>query len=249
MPIHNWSKVEAGLFHHFHQAWSASLCDALNAGRLPPGYGALIEQAAAGMFPDVLTVSQDLDDEEVANGQVDGSLAVAVAPPKVRFSQRAKDLAAYAAKANRIVIHHGLGQVVAAIEIVSPGNKSGNHAFRAFLDKSLDFLRHGVHLMIVDLLQPTRRDPHGVHAALWSEFEDGAFDLPADKPLTLASYMAGLEPTYFLEPVAVGDALPDMPLFLSPERYVPVPLESTYQEAWNRAPAIFRKDVLKVTQA
>ena len=33
MPIHDWSKGPAGLFHHFHQRWAISICDALNAGR------------------------------------------------------------------------------------------------------------------------------------------------------------------------------------------------------------------------
>ena len=47
MPIHARSRVPAGLFHHFHQHWSVEICDVLNAGRLPKGYYALIEQSAA----------------------------------------------------------------------------------------------------------------------------------------------------------------------------------------------------------
>jgi hypothetical protein len=41
MPIHDWTRVRAGTFHHFHQCWIAALGDALNTGRLPPGYFAL----------------------------------------------------------------------------------------------------------------------------------------------------------------------------------------------------------------
>jgi hypothetical protein len=37
--------------------------------------------------------------------------------------------------------------------------------------------------------------------------------------------------------VAIGNALPDMPLFLKPEFYVPAPLESTYEASWNAVPA------------
>ncbi|NUQ64595.1 MAG: hypothetical protein HUU20_19180 [Pirellulales bacterium] len=40
----------------------------------------------------------------------------------------------------------------------------------------------------------------------------------------------------FIEPVAVGGRLPDMPLFLDPERYVPVPLEDTYTAAFAAVP-------------
>lgn len=42
------------------------------------------------------------------------------------------------------------------------------------------------------------------------------------------SYAAGAEKVAYVEPVGVGDALPDMPLFLTPDRYVPCPLEAAY---------------------
>jgi hypothetical protein len=38
----------------------------------------------------------------------------------------------------------------------------------------------------------------------------------------------------------VGDVLPDMPLFLQPDWYVNVPLESTYQAAYRGVPAYWR---------
>jgi len=37
----------------------------------------------------------------------------------------------------------------------------------------------------------------------------------------------------YVEPVAVGQPLPDMPLFLKPEFYVPAPLEETYRTTWD----------------
>ena len=37
MPIHDWTRVQAGTFHFFHQRWIAALCDALNLGGLPDG--------------------------------------------------------------------------------------------------------------------------------------------------------------------------------------------------------------------
>jgi hypothetical protein len=43
-----------------------------------------------------------------------------------------------------------------------------------------------------------------------------------------------------VEYVAVGDALPDLPLFLKPEIYVPVPLEATYQATWELFPAALK---------
>jgi hypothetical protein len=41
----------------------------------------------------------------------------------------------------------------------------------------------------------------------------------------------------YVEPVAVGDPLPEMPVFLTADRYVPCPLEGTYQTAWDQFPA------------
>jgi len=35
----------------------------------------------------------------------------------------------------------------------------------------------------------------------------------------------------------MGDLLPEMPLFLRPEFYVPAPLDETYQTAWGMFPA------------
>ncbi len=57
-----------------------------------------------------------------------------------------------------------------------------------------------------------------------------------DKRLTLAAYEAVQPLTAYVEPVAVGDPLPDMPLFLKPEIYVPAPLETTYRATWQGFP-------------
>src|SRR5207245_1625715 len=107
-------------------------------------------------------------------------------------------------------IRHRHGAVVAVVEIVSPGNKGNRAALRAFAEKSADFIRQGIHLLVIDLFPPSKRDPQGVHKVIWDEFEEEDFELPADKPLTLASYSAGPVKTAYLEFVAVGDVLPDM---------------------------------------
>ncbi len=127
--------------------------------------------------------------------------------------------------------------MVAVLEIVSPGNKESRHAIRTFARKALAFLNAKIHLLIVDLFPPGRRDPQGIHKVIWDQLRDEPFTLPPDKPLTLAAYAAGGEITAYVEPVAVGDPLPDMPVFLTVDRYVPCPLESTYQTAWEQFPA------------
>jgi hypothetical protein len=56
MPIHDWTRVDAGLFHHFHQDLTIDIARSLNAGRLPPGFVALADQQTGGAIPDVLTL-------------------------------------------------------------------------------------------------------------------------------------------------------------------------------------------------
>ena len=56
MPIHDWSKVIAGIFHDFHVGWIIELRIALNAGILPTGYYALAEQVTQPFGPGVLTL-------------------------------------------------------------------------------------------------------------------------------------------------------------------------------------------------
>src|SRR5262249_41780790 len=133
MPIHDWTRVDAGLFHAFHQDWIGVLARALNAGVLPPGYFALREQSTRGPVPDVLTLELPLardDPNEAGSG-----LAVAVSPPRARMVHRAEETI-YVRKADRIAIRHRHGQVVAMVEIVSPGNKASQNELRAFVEKS-----------------------------------------------------------------------------------------------------------------
>ena len=65
--------------------------------------------------------------------------------------------------------------------------------------------------------------------------------MPPDKPLTLAAYQAEPFKIAFVEPIAVDDALPDMPLFLEDDMNVSVPLEETYQTTWNVLPIEVRQ--------
>jgi hypothetical protein len=242
MPIHDWSRVEAGIFHHFHHGWIEEIARALNRGLLPPDHYALAEQIAGGLGPDVLTLQGPTNGARVP-ASPGGTVALAVAPPHVWF--RAKtEIDIYATQAKVIAIRHtSHHRVVAMVEIVSPGNKNSRHGLRTFVEKAVEVLRAGVHLLIVDLFPPGPRDPQGIHKAIWDELTDNAFALPADRPLTLAAYIGGLIPEAFVEPTALGASLPAMPLFLTPDEYIWVPLEDTYQAAWEAVPAFWR-DVL-----
>lgn len=230
MPIHDWTRVRPNRFHDFRQSWMLGIRNALNAGLLPDGYLALAEQITSGPEPDVVTLSLSNTPRNA-----EGGLALAEAPVKVRFQAEA-DAVRYARKADQLRVYHPDGTVVAVIEIVSPGNKDSKHAVKSFVRKAVQYLHAGIHLLIIDLFPPTKRDPLGLHKLIWDHIRDEEFALPADKPLLLAAYSAGGTLKAFVEPVAVGQALPDMPVFLTPDRYVPCPLETTYLEAWRVFP-------------
>jgi hypothetical protein len=238
MPIHDWTRVAAGTWHNFHQGWAIALRDALNAGVLPEGYFAMAEQRIGGPIPDVLTLQ--LSPPPGPPAEPSGGLGVATAPPKTRIVVRS-EAAAYARRANRITVRDDLGAVVAIIELVSPGNKESRNAVQSFCRKLGELLWRGVHLVVVDLFPPTPRDPQGIHKEIWDEVAESPFELPADKPLTVAAYCATPDLTGYVEPVAVGDPLPDVPLFLAADLYVPCPLERSYQAAWAMMPPPIRR--------
>jgi hypothetical protein len=236
VPIHDWTRVNAGLFHNFHQRWISALCDALNFGGLPPDYFALAEQRAGGPIPDVLTLR--LSDDEVLPpaGSRTPVLAVTAVPPRVSLVQTTEERV-YARKADRITVRHQEGDVVAVIEIVSPGNKGSQAALREFVHKASDLIEQGVHLLVIDLFPPGRRDPEGIHKLIWEEFEEAEHSAsPPGKPLVFASYDAGSPVVAYVEMRSVGEPLPELPLFLQSGYYVPAPLEATYQTSWEMFP-------------
>jgi hypothetical protein len=240
MPMHDWTRVEAGIYHAFHHRWISAISDVLNTGLLPKPYHALPEQYAAGFGPDVLTLEDENSDHgETAKGAA--GVTVLQARPGTRFMAESS-AEFYRRKQKSIAVRHVSGdRTVAMVEIVSPGNKSGRRALQAFVNKAYDLLADRIHLLIIDPFPPGRCDPNGVHSAIWEEIQGEPFQLPADKPLTLVAYECDMTTRAYIEPVAVGDALPDMALFLEPNGCIKVPVEATYQTAFSVMPQRWRQ--------
>jgi hypothetical protein len=247
MPIHDWSRVDAGIFHDFHHAWIEQVKRLLNGGVLPPDHYALAEQQTSHFGPDVLTLRSRADRDEdqdsgfpIGQGSSSTSRGIVAARPKARLAGET-DLAFYRRKQNVVAVRHVSGdRLVAIVEIVSPGNKSSQAVFRKFIDKAVELLSQDIHLLILDLIPPTRRAPNGIHGAIWEALTDEEYTAPPGKPLTLAAYEAEMGVRAFVEPVAVGDTLVEMPLFLKASGHVPVALEATYQSAWEAVPRRWR---------
>ena len=86
MPMHDWTRVPPTIYHHFHQRWTISICDALNAGLLPHGYSALVDQYSSGVYPDVLAVQRR---KPKPNGP--GIETATLAAPRTRMTVRPRE--------------------------------------------------------------------------------------------------------------------------------------------------------------
>ncbi|MGL4422938.1 MAG: DUF4058 family protein [Gemmataceae bacterium] len=284
MPLHDWTRVAAGDFHHFHQYWVPLLALRLNQQLLPDDYFAMVDQHTGGPVPDVVTLTTSPpppppngfghgngygNGTGTTESSSSGGTATATATrtasataqatrpsPSAQFIER-MEYDHYVQRANRIVIRHRHGRVVAIIEILSPGNKHSAAAFQQFLRKSVAVLEQRVNFLIVDCFPPGTHDPLGIHPAIWQEiggakaleetvWNDGLeppprFRLDPPKDRLIASYTIEFDvPVAYLEPVAIGEALPSIPLFLTENLYVDTPLEATYQESWAAVPRIIQ---------
>src|SRR5206468_78175 len=148
MPVHDWTHVDAGIFHAFHHEWISEIGRALNRGILPPDFYALPEQQAAGFGPDTLTLhSPGTLAAEGAALPGNGPTGLLLAPPRVRFpAETPTELVRR--KRSAIVVRHVSGdRIIAVVEVLSPGNKSSQHAIQALIDKACELLEYKIHLL------------------------------------------------------------------------------------------------------
>jgi hypothetical protein len=238
MPMHDWTRAEAGIYHAFLHEWISEISRALNRGLLPKSLYALPEQVAAGFGRDVLTLQ-----DQSESGEPHGGGTSTLARTKPAAKQTATRIGGISPRRKSLVaVRHVTGdRVVAMIEIVSPGNKTTAHAFRSFVQKAGELLEQRVHLLLIDPIPPGPRDPNGIHAAIWEEIAGEQYTLPQGTPITLVAYEVGYDINAYIETIAVGDPLPDMPLFIEPGGHILVPLEKTYQAAWETVPARWQR--------
>jgi Protein of unknown function (DUF4058) len=236
MPVHDWTRVSDGTFHDFHYSWVLEIKRALMRGLLPKGYYVMAEQLGGDLgAPDVLTL-QAAGAETQSEGPLAGTATLTETPPVVHARTTiARD--AYARVQRTLVIRHTSDdRIVAMIEVLSAGNKSSRHALRSFLDKAVAALDGGIHLLLIDIHPPGPRDPNGIHGALLNEIGSEDYLLAGERPLTVAAYIGGPVVEAFVAHFAIGEPIPQMPLFLTRENYVRVPLEVTYMAAWEDVP-------------
>lgn len=132
------------------------------------------------------------------------------------------------------------GQLVAAIELVSPRNKDRTDAKETYTSRYLGYLRLGVHLLLVDVLPR----PRGFSFADAITSGLGADLPPLPSPFAAAYRVGEVVPVgedmgsllgVWRRPLEIGQPLPTLPLPLSVHQSVMIDLEQTYQRAAERA--------------
>jgi hypothetical protein len=219
----------------FHTTWASALADALNQGVLPPGYIALKQvHPGAALEIDVATFT-----DPVASLSADPGGTTTVA--RTVWTPAVAPLvfpASFPPSATvEILSTEGGRTLVAAIELVSPGNKDRSTKRRLFAAKCATYLSRGIGLVVVDVVTSRQGNLHNELADLLQL--DTAFRMPAGQSLYAVAYrplragdMEKVEtwPTV----LALGQPLPRVPLSLGAEWCVPVDLEESYREACRR---------------
>ncbi|HEY2588122.1 MAG TPA: DUF4058 family protein [Tepidisphaeraceae bacterium] len=127
--------------------------------------------------------------------------------------------------------------VVAAIELVSPGNKDRPETRRAFAAKCATYLQHGIGLIVVDVV--TDRSAN-LHNELVDLLDVGDRFAVAGAELLAVAYRPVRRPDVeridvWPAPLAVGKPLPLLPLALDKGICIPLDLEPPYVEACQRS--------------
>ncbi len=230
-----------------HVAWVTELRNSLNDGLLPEGYYAQAERAAVGIESDVLTLHESEPGSWGSGGSVEpgaggGGAVVLESPPSTSVASQVDTALAYAGRQRRVVVKTDRDRPVAVIELVSPGNKQGRAQVEEFASKVQHCLREGLHVTMVDVHPPGSADPRGLHAAVWERLGGEPYEPAAGRERIAAAYVAWERGQHevFAEPLALGEALPEVALFLDAGHYVNLPLDATYGRAYAGVPRKWR---------
>jgi hypothetical protein len=209
----------------FHAAWANEIMRTFNRGVLPEGCFAEAQVHVGSQ------VEIDVAAFEQAPANGEGGVAVATwAPPATKLAMPAvfPDVIEV-----QVIRDFGGATLVAAIELVSPGNKDRPETRQAFVAKCASYLQQGIGLVVVDVVTERQANLHNELVRF--------FQQPADFELRGALlYATGYQPLrtqngdqirLWLESLTLGCPLPTMPLALRGIGIVPVDLEGTYQRA------------------
>ena len=212
----------------FHSSWATRIADRLGE-TLPSEFRACEHlKLGGGVEIDVAALRHPSQ----ANGTVSPVLSEWQPPRAVAVPATFPDQF-------EVLVYRQFGgrQLVAAVELVSPGNKDAPDTRAAFAMKVASYLHEGVSVLVVDVVTARRANLHDEIVRVMGMPDD--LRMPPDPPLYAASYRPVIrdgrpEIDVWVNPFAVGDPLPTMPLRLIADYFVPVELEATYMETCRR---------------
>jgi hypothetical protein len=220
----------------FHSSWATRIADALTERWLPPNY---IAEEHAHLGPaveiDVATLERD-----AAPALPEGEGAVATRSPVV-WAPPVPDGILPAVFPDtfevRILCTDTGPKLVAAIELISPGNKDRATERRAFAIKCASYLYQGISLILVDIVTHRRANLHNDVLRVMEAAD--ALELGPDVSLYAVAYQPLRrddkdEIHVWRSPLALGQSLPTLPLGLRADLVIPVDLEAPYAEACRR---------------
>jgi hypothetical protein len=215
-----------------HGTWISELATRLNA-LLPPGYIALNNMSLGGGLEIDIGIEEEDESPQPPSAR-GGGTAVATAPA-VYTPPPATGTAQYEFPdtIEITVTNEESGQLVGAVEFVSPGNKDRGAKRDMFLAKCLDYLAGGACVVVVDVIVPRRANLHNeIVATLGADH----LELPDEVSLYAATYRPiirkrKMDVDVWVCPLRVGEVIPTMPLRVVAGLFVPVELEDTYAAA------------------
>ncbi len=219
----------------FHALWPGLMVQQL-VGQLPEGYVAEPRVHLGSYFEiDVCTFREGTGDEADTTAEHDPNGEVATAtwtPPAPSLTLDADIPEPYAYEVHVLDVERDR-QLVAAVEIVSPANKDRPDSRQVFVAKCAGLLQQGVCVSIVDLVTVRHFNLYTELLALIDR-SDPAFspDPPPIYAVTCrkwkGSHTTRLQSWAF--PLAVGQPLPTLPIWLTQTYAVSLDLEATYEE-------------------
>jgi hypothetical protein len=215
-----------------HGTWISELATRLNA-LLPPGYIALNNMSLNGGLEIDIGIEEE-DEPPPPTSARSGGTAVATAPA-VYTPPPATGTAQYEFPdtIEITVTSEETGQLVGAVEFVSPGNKDRGAKRDMFLAKCLEYLAGGACVVVVDVISARRAN---LHNEIVSRLGAENLALPDDVSLYAATYRPiirkkKMNVDVWVNPLQIGEAIPTMPLRIVAGLFVPVELEETYAAA------------------
>lgn len=212
----------------FHSAWANELVRQLNDELLPERYFAeATVKLGVHVEVDVATFQAS-----AAASESNGGLAVAVwAPPQAPFSVPI-DFSGLDTFEVQVLNDEAGPSLVAAIELVSPGNKDRPETRHALAIKCASYLQQGISVVLVDVV--TSRTGNLFEDLLGELRLSGVRARPTTGNLyAVACRAAGGVDECRLEAwphaLALGAELPTVPLWLARESALPVDLQRSYE--------------------